>query len=135
MPKYLDQSGVAYLWRKIKHDFNNKAVYYSKRKSEWDIDRSMIAEKDVLYIYSDYKTIEKDGQQIFVPGLKIGDGVSYLIDIPFVNDSNSEFENVLLDHINDRVIHVSAQDRIFWNNKLNLVDLELQNENLILNRE
>lgn len=135
MPKYLDESGVAYLWKKLKHDFNNRMVYYSKKKNEWDADRDMIAEKDALYIYSDYKTIQKDGQQILIPGLKIGDGVSYLIDIPFVND-NSEFEDLLLDHINNRIIHVSLSDRDFWNNKLNLVDLvDLQDENLILNRE
>lgn len=134
MPKYLDSSGVAYLWKKLKNNLNNKIVYYSKKKSEWDADRDIIAEKDVLYIYSDYKTIQKDGKQLLVPGLKIGDGVSYLIDIPFVNNLNSEFEDLLLDHINNKVIHVSAYDREFWDNKLNL-DLELQDENLILNRE
>lgn len=134
MPKYLDSSGVAYLWKKLKNNLNNKIVYYSKKKSEWDADRDTIAEKDVLYIYSDYKTIQKDGKQLLVPGLKIGDGVSYLIDIPFVNNLNSEFEDLLLDHINNKVIHVSAYDREFWDNKLNL-DLELQDENLILNRE
>ena len=134
MPKYLDSSGVAYLWKKLKNNLNNKIVYYSKKKSEWDADRDIIAEKDVLYIYSDYKTIQKDGKQLLVPGLKIGDGVSYLIDIPFVNNINSEFEDLLLDHINNKVIHVSAYDREFWDNKLNL-DLELQDENLILNRE
>ena len=57
MPKYLDSSGVAYLWKKLKNNLNNKIVYYSKKKSEWDADRDTIAEKDVLYIYSDYKTI------------------------------------------------------------------------------
>lgn len=134
MPKYLDSSGVAYLWKKLKNNLNNKIVYYSKKKSEWDADRDTIAEKDALYIYSDYKTIQKDGKQLLVPGLKIGDGVSYLIDIPFVNNLNSEFEDLLLDHINNKVIHVSAYDREFWDNKLNL-DLELQDENLILNRE
>ena len=134
MPKYLDSSGVAYLWKKLKNNLNNKIVYYSKKKSEWDADRDIIAEKDTLYIYSDYKTIQKDGKQLLIPGLKIGDGVSYLIDIPFVNNLNSEFEDLLLDHINNKVIHVSAYDREFWDNKLNL-DLDLQDENLILNRE
>lgn len=134
MPKYLDSSGVAYLWKKLKNNLNNKIVYYSKKKSEWDADRDIIAEKDALYIYSDYKTIQKDGKQLLIPGLKIGDGVSYLIDIPFVNNLNSEFEDLLLDHINNKVIHVSAYDREFWDNKLNL-DLDLQDENLILNRE
>jgi len=57
MPKYLDSSGVAYLWGKIKNNLNDKMVYYSKKKSEWDSDVEAISQKDVLYIYSDYKTI------------------------------------------------------------------------------
>jgi hypothetical protein len=61
MPKYLDQDGVAYLWQKIHNNLNNKLKYYAKRKEEWNSDINMISEKNVLYIYTDYKTIEKDG--------------------------------------------------------------------------
>lgn len=57
MPKYLDSDGVAYLWGKFKHNLNDKITYYSRTKSDWDSDRTLISEKDVLYIYSDYKVI------------------------------------------------------------------------------
>lgn len=57
MPKYLDSSGVAYLWGKIKNNLNDKIVYYSNEKDEWDSHSEIISQKDVLYIYSDYKTI------------------------------------------------------------------------------
>lgn len=135
MPKYLDSDGVAYLWRKIKNNLNNKIIYYSKTKSEWNSDRDFISQKNVFYIYSDYKSIERDGEQILIPGLKIGDGTTYLIDLPFVNDTSkgSEFEQLILDHINNKVIHISAEERNFWNNKLNLL-LQPDTQTLVLNR-
>lgn len=134
MPKYLDSDGVAYLWRKIKNKLDNKMIYYSKKKSEWDLDTDLLSQKNVLYIYSDYKIVKNENQkQIFIPGLKIGDGTSYLIDLPFVNEtsSNSNFEEILMNHINNNTVHISPEDRLFWNNKLNLF---LSDENLIFNR-
>ena len=131
MPRYLDPDGVAFLWRKLKNNLNNRLIYQSKKKQEWDSDISKISQKNVLYIYSDYKTIQKDGQQILLPGIKIGDGKSYLIDIPFLNDTNNEIEQMVLDHINNDVIHIQSGERDFWNNKLNY---SLDKQNLTLNR-
>lgn len=133
MPKYLDSDGVTYLWGKLKNNLNNKIVYYSRTKDEWNADASLIAQKDVLYIYSDYKTIQKDGKQILLPGLKIGDGMTYLIDMPFVNSTDSGIEQLVLDHINNNVIHINATERNFWNNKLNYSFNE-ESQNLTLNR-
>ena len=131
MPKYLDPDGVAYLWGKIHNNLNDKITYYSKKKSDWDSDTSTISEKGTLYIYSDYKIIQKDGKEILLPGIKVGDGTSYLIDLPFMNDSNEQFNQKLLDHINDDIVHIQPGEREFWNNKLNY---SLNQENLILNR-
>lgn len=137
MPKYLDSDGVAYLWGKIKHNLNNKMTYYSRTKSDWDSDRALISEKDVLYIYSDYKVIQKDGQEIYLPGLKIGDGLSYLIDLPFINAQNEaeiqRLQNLILDHMNNKIAHIQSGEREFWNNKLNY-QLKSQEENLVFNR-
>lgn len=131
MPKYLDTAGVSYLWSKIVNLQKNKLIYYSKTKEQWNANKWIIAEKDVLYIYNNYKVVEKDGKEFFLPGLKFGDGSSYLIDLPFLNKT-SDIQQILLDHINNWDIHVSAVDREFWNNKLNLA---LQGQTLILNRE
>ena len=133
MPKYLDSAGVSYLWSKIKRIQQNKIVYYSNSKQVWNLEPQLISEKDVLYIYTDYKTVNIDDEQITIPGLKIGDGKSYLIDLPFFNDI-SNFNDIFMDHINNKVIHVSMEDRMFWDNKLNLF-LREQEQNLILNRE
>ena len=133
MPKYLDPEGISYLWSKIKHIENNKLIYYSNSKENWDLNPNFLSEKNVLYIYTNYAIVNNDDKEIAIPGLKIGDGKSYLIDLPFVNDS-SNFNEILIDHINNNVIHISAADRLFWNNKLNLT-LREQEQNLILNRE
>ena len=59
--------------------------------------------------------------------------MSYLIDMPFVNSTDSGIEQLILDHINNNVIHISAAERNFWNNKLNYSFNE-QSQNLTLNR-
>lgn len=128
--RYLDSEGVLYLCTKIKNLDRNKLSYQAKTIEEWNLNRTQIAYKNVLYIYTNFKTIQRNNEQIAIPGIKIGDGKTYLIDMPFLND-HTQFENMLLDHINDKVIHISPEERAFWNNKLNL---NLQEQNLILNR-
>lgn len=132
MPKYLDSMGVALLWSKIKKLQSNNLVYQAKTCDQWNNDIFYPSKKGTMYIYSDYKVIEKDGEEIYLPGIKIGDGKAFLIDIPFLNsaqDSNNQF----IEHINDMSRHITEAERQFWNNKLN-IDLNLDNENLVINR-
>ena len=63
-------------------------------------------------------------------GIKVGDGSSYVVDLPFIGELNN---NDFYDHINNTAIHVSESDRIFWNNKINCDD-NIIHENLLLNR-
>lgn len=130
MPKYLDPAGTSFLWKQIKNITQRNLIYYSKTTEEWNSDVSLLAEENVLYIYTDHKVIIKDGEQMLLPGLKFGDGKTYLIDLPFLNDSQTD--QAFIDHMNNNIIHVSAADRQFWDNKLNF---QLENENLILNRQ
>ena len=132
MKKYLDSQGTAFLWSKIKNiKLDNTLVYESKTVEEWNNDKDLISQKGTLYIYTNYKVIkDQENNEIFLPGIKLGDGKAYLIDLPFLNTDT--FNEQILDHINNKVIHVSLEDRMFWNNKLNLVQPESQT--LILNR-
>jgi hypothetical protein len=51
----------------------------------------------------------------------------------FLTDSQSD---ALWDHINDRVVHITEADRLFWNNKINVTDSqEVVGEALIFNRK
>ena len=109
-----------------------------KRESTqyWNEALGFIPLEGELIIYNDYKTIEKeiDGEvrQVKVPGLKIGDGMAYVQDLPFVNE---DLRDKIMEHINNSNIHVTLADKLFWNNKLNVNDAaEVVDGALILNR-
>ena len=87
-------------------------IYYGTTE-EWNSDIEIISEHSAIYIYTDYK-VESD---VNLPAIKIGDGTTYLIDLPFVTADTSGVEHALALHIADSSIHVSAEDREFWNGK------------------
>ena len=102
----------------------------AKTKSEWNTKINYIPIAGTIIIYLDYKTIEKDDKTLInVAGLKIGDGNSYLIDLPFLGEIDQSF----YEHINNTAIHITAGERQFWNNKLNYDELIIE-ETLIFNR-
>lgn len=74
--------------------------------AEWESMYLLIAEKGTIYVYSDHNTI--DG--IVYPGIKIGDGVSYLHDLPIITDYIDK-------HINNKQIHITQEERNSWNKK------------------
>lgn len=53
-----------------------------KTKSEWDSEIKTISQQGIIYVYTDYTTDILNNQ----PGIKIGDGETLLIDLPFMND-------------------------------------------------
>lgn len=95
-------------------DLGINNIYYDTTQN-WNSQQLLIGERGSIYIYSDHGLTEKDGELVYVPGLKVGDGLGYLIDAPFVCD---DLINDFMDHVNDEVIHVSANDRTNWNNKV-----------------
>ena len=87
-------------------------------KEHWDAQPSLISEKDVIYIYTNYKTIDNgDGTYTIYPGMKIGDGSAYLIDIPFIGEGDGSI--------------VTPEDIARWNNKWRGYMNENNPENLI----
>lgn len=79
-----------------------------------------------LVIYTD-KT-QQEGQNI--PGIKVGDGNAFLVDLPFMGeDIKIQFEN----HLDDASIHTTAAEKALWNNKITCDD-EVMGEELILTR-
>ena len=86
-----------------------------------------------ICIYTDYASVRDEfGNTIMCPGIKIGDGSAYLIDMPFVDEGTRQYLfNEISKHTSNESIHVSENDRSFWNNKLNY---EISGETLILNR-
>ena len=95
-------------------DTESVSCYYQSAE-EWGEDTSLISQQNVFYVYTDHQTVEKDGELISIPGLKIGDGQSYVVDLPFITDYISES---LLNHTNNSTVHITQQEREFWNNKV-----------------
>ena len=108
-----------------------RAIYYDTT-ANWNAQMSLIAEEGTIYIYSDYSSYD-DGNGNLTPlaGIKIGDGSSYLIDMPFVTDG---LTSTLLNHISNHDIHITVQERAFWNNKVSsYIDPEFS-ETLVLSK-
>lgn len=81
-------------------------------QAQWNSDPQRIAEKNTIYIYTDHETNPETGEPI--PAMKVGDGRTYLIDMEFITDYAAE----LLAHINNGDIHVTLEEKRFWNNKV-----------------
>ena len=109
----------------INNALEDKASIYMKTTAEWNQQISTIGQTNTFYIYTD-RTTKEDGQGHIIncPGIKVGDGISYLIDLPFVDD-------LFYSHINNMDIHVTLAEKQFWNNKVRIQDSELDEQNLI----
>jgi len=87
----------------------------------WNSKPQLISLKGYIYIYSDYR--QNENQQN-IASMKIGDGTSYLIDMPFTDE-------LLYNHVANNVIHITAEERNFWNNKIRCYIDPLNEQNLI----
>lgn len=84
-------------------------IAFSKTTAEWNEQVQLMSIKNAVYIYTDYKVV--DG--VNYPGIKIGDGLAYVIDLPFVTAEDKR---------------ISSADIANWNNK---VAVRINGENLI----
>ena len=76
-------------------------------EENWNAQPKLISAKGSIYVYSNHELY----QDHYIPGIKVGDGVTYLIDMAFIDDRYA-------DHIRDTIIHVSTEDREFWGDKV-----------------
>lgn len=90
--------------------YRDVAKILTGTQAQWDSDPQRISEKNVIYIYTDHEIIDDKP----IPAMKIGDGRTYLIDMEFITDYAAE----LLEHINNGDIHVTLEEKRFWNNKV-----------------
>ncbi len=104
-----------------------------KTTEQWMSTPSYIPPRGEIDVYTDYETVtDEHGDPVLIPAIKIGDGKTYGVDLPFVGD---DIRISLLNHINNNDVHITALDRDFWNNKLNVDDMQEVVENeLIFNR-
>ena len=111
----------------------------------WNNAQGFIPLPGEVIIYTDYETktytVEEYGETVTktveIPNIKIGTGNAYVQDLGFVDEKTRD---ILMAHIQDHDVHVTLQEKVFWNNKINVDDAEeqvsgeLEDETLILNR-
>lgn len=102
--------------------------------AQWKARPQFIPEEGQIIAYTDWrKKIGADGTEKVITGFKFGDGKTYGIDLPFVNESvASEIEEELRTHVTNQQIHVSRTDRTKWDGKLNST---ISGETLVLSND
>lgn len=112
----------------------------------WNKAEGFIPLPGEIIIYDDYETktwtVEEYGQTVTktanIPNIKIGTGNAYVQDLAFVDEKTRD---MLIEHINNQDIHTTLQEKLFWNNKINIDDAyaqihqELEDETLIFTRK
>ena len=109
--------------------------------ANWDNAQGFIPLQGEVIIYTDHekttRIIGNKDVEVDVPGIKIGTGNAYVQDLPFVDE---DLRNQLMAHIDDMDLHTTLEEKLFWNNKVNIDDEyemlqdELEGETLIFNR-
>ena len=88
--------------------------------------KTTVPPRGQLVIFSDLRSIKKsDGTTITSAGIKVGDGIKTIEQLPFI-------DWFYWDHINDANIHVTAEQKTFWNNK---ITCEVLDETLNLKKD
>ncbi|HCJ37821.1 MAG TPA: hypothetical protein DHV37_05790 [Erysipelotrichaceae bacterium] len=90
----------------------------------WDIQTLLESEPGAVYVYSDHYTDENGT----VPGIKIGTGNAFVVDLPFV-------DRVYANHIMDTLVHITDSERQYWNDKVTCYIDPLNDKNLIFSKE
>ena len=109
----------------------NDSVRYNSTAG-WQSDIHFVPENGEIIVYTDKATYDNNGETITVPGIKIGDGIAYGIDLPFLGEiETNQILQRLNTHVNNTDIHITAAERVLWNNKLNC---SLSGETLEFNR-
>ena len=148
--KFLDADGLAYFSRKLNNYPTNdviEAVIYGIQDAldekadrirfgttaEWRSRITDIPARGEIVIFTDrYTTTDENDNEVVIPGIKVGNGNAYAIDLPFVGDDVVLAINArLAAHEQNTDIHTTLAEKTFWNNKLNY---NLDQETLTLNR-
>ncbi len=130
MMQVLDKAGIQYLVSQLGIMINQRTPFIAKTTAEWNADVTVESQPGYIYIYTDYKTSTKNGTTISIPGIKFGTGNAFVVDLPFLGID----DEAIWSHINNGNIHVTSEEKAFWNNKVTVVD-DITNETLVLSRQ
>lgn len=76
----------------IQKGIGSGAGVIMKTKAEWAALPTLMSHKGVFYVYTDYRQEEnpETHEIVDIPAMKIGDGMTYVIDLPFTTISITE---------------------------------------------
>lgn len=100
-------------------------IVYDDTTQNWNDQVGFIPPKGAIIVYSDYAT--KDG--VDIPNFKVGDGLAYLVDLPFVGD---DLRLTLMGHLQNTTIHITAAEREKWDNKVSCAVTEIDTDEYLL---
>ena len=101
--------------------------------ANWDRAITFIPYKGEVIVYSDYATKTVDGSVVYIPNFKVGDGLAYVPDLPFVTD---DMRATLSQHLLDTTAHLTEAERLFWNQKVRCyMGTKIENNALVENEE
>lgn len=101
--------------------------------AHWNAATTFVPLKGEVIIYSDYGTEVINGETVDIPNFKVGDGMAYVPDLPFVAD---DIRQTLTAHILDTTAHLTAAERAFWNAKVRCyMNTETENGVTVENEE
>lgn len=89
----------------------------------WASRSTEISQEGFIYVYTDYQILDDQ----YIPGIKIGTGNAYIIDLPFI-------DAVYAQHIADTIVHITQEERDFWNNKVTCYIDENEEDKLIITK-
>ena len=102
--------------------------------------RSFIPAMGQIVVWTDHSSYTPAGSEtpVSVPGVKIGDGTTYNLDLPFADAALAAQLTALVAthnaHEANAVAHITAEDRARWNNKITTSD-SVSGDTLILTRD
>lgn len=102
---------------------NNPNIIY-KTTYGWSLVPSLMSKKGYVYVYTDH---QMDGDTE-IPGVKLGDGKNYVVDLPFLDD-------IYAKHLNDNTIHITQAEREFWNNKVRCYVNNVEGETFVFTKD
>ena len=98
-------NGATLAGNKVSGDYYLATVLFDTT-ANWSALTDTVSVKDTVYVYTDYKQTERGT----IAGVKVGDGTTYIVDLPFIDELFQE-------HAADTDIHVTTEEKAFWNAK------------------
>lgn len=104
------RAGVAALQEQMQ----NKPTMYSNTTSYWDEQTTLVSESNTIYVYTDYSTNE---QHQNIPAIKIGDGVTNVVDLPFMLTTNITQADIdrWNNHVSVKIGETDGENLVFYN--------------------